>query len=61
MPVVIDGNSHIYLMLEGSDNIYDVDVSQYVDIIRYSLGMDISMEYTEGTPLNIVTKLNKFQ
>lgn len=61
MPVVIDGNSHIYLMLEGSDNIYDVDVSQYVDIIRYSPGMDISLEYTEGNPLNIVTKLNKFQ
>ena len=26
MPVVIDGNTHMYIMLSQSDSIYDVDV-----------------------------------
>ena len=58
MPVVVDGNSHMYFMLEGSSNIYDADVSKYVDIIRYEAGMNISIQYTESTEekaLNTVT------
>ena len=46
MPVVVDGNSHMYFMLEGSSSIYDADVSKYVDIIRYEAGMNISIQYT---------------
>ena len=56
MPV--DGNSHMYFMLEGSSSIYDADVSKYVDIIRYEAGMNISIQYTESTEekaLNTVT------
>lgn len=49
MPVVVDGNSHMYFMLEGSSSIYDADVSKYVDIIRYEAGMNISIQYTEST------------
>lgn len=58
MPVVVDGNSHMYFMLEGSSSIYDADVSKYVDIIRYEEGMNISIQYTESTEekaLNTVT------
>lgn len=58
MPVVVDGNSHMYFMLEGSSSIYDADVSKYVDIIRYEAGMNISIQYTESTEekaLNTVT------
>lgn len=58
MPVVVDGNSHMYFMLEGSISIYDADVSKYVDIIRYEAGMNISIQYTESTEekaLNTVT------
>lgn len=58
MQVVVDGNSHMYFMLEGSSSIYDADVSKYVDIIRYEAGMNISIQYTESTEekaLNTVT------
>lgn len=58
MPVVVDGNSHMYFMIEGSSSIYDADVSKYVDIIRYEAGMNISIQYTESTEekaLNTVT------
>lgn len=58
MPVVVDGNSHMYFMLESSSSIYDADVSKYVDIIRYEAGMNISIQYTESTEekaLNTVT------
>lgn len=51
MPVVVDGNTHMYIMIDGSDNIYDADVSEYVDVIRYSEGMDVNIEYTEDTQL----------
>ena len=35
---VIDGNSHYYIMLEGSDDIFDVSVVDFIDIIRYNGG-----------------------
>lgn len=59
MPVVIEGNTHMYIMLQGSDNIYDVDVSKYVDIVRYSEGMEITVEYTEDDQLNKVVGILK--
>lgn len=30
---VIDGDSHYYIMLEGSDEIFDVSVVDFIDII----------------------------
>ena len=54
MPVVIDGNTHMYIMLSQNDSIYDVDVSKYVDIIKYSEGMEITLEYTMDSQLNKV-------
>lgn len=57
MPVVVDGNTHMYFMLEGNTNIYDADVAQLVDIIRYSDGMNIDLEYTEGDKVNTVTAI----
>lgn len=59
MPVVIDGNTHMYIMLSQSDSIYDVDVSKYVDIIRYSEGMEITLEYTMDSQLNKVVGIIK--
>lgn len=59
MPVVIDGNTHMYIMLSQSDNIYDVDVSKYVDIIKYSEGMEITLEYTMDSQLNKVVGIIK--
>ena len=54
MPVVSDGNTHMYIMLSPNDSIYDVAVSKYVDIIKYSEGMEITLEYTMDSQLNKV-------
>ncbi|MFR2470983.1 MAG: CvpA family protein [Lachnospira sp.] len=59
MPVVIDGNTHMYIMLSQNDSIYDVDVSKYVDIIKYSEGMEITLEYTMDSRLNKVVGIIK--
>lgn len=59
MPVVIDGNTHMYIMLSQNDSIYDVDVSKYVDIIKYSEAMEITLEYTMDSQLNKVVGIIK--
>lgn len=51
---VVDGNSHYYIMIEGSDEIFDVPVVDYIDIIRYEIGDEIRMEYKEGEQANTV-------
>ena len=54
---VVDGNSHYYVMVEGSDGIFDVSVVDYIDIIRYEIGDEITMEYKEGAKTNTVLSL----
>ena len=54
---VIDGNSHFYLILQGSDKIYDVNVANCLDVIRYKVGDTIKLEYTEGDSSNTVLKI----
>ena len=56
---VIDGNSHYYLMVEGSDAIFDVPVADYIDIIRYDAGQEITLEYKEGDETNIVLSVKE--
>lgn len=55
---VVDGNSHYYVMLIGNDAIFDINVADIIDIIRYKEGSTISMDYVENDKVNIVTKLN---
>lgn len=54
---VIDGNSHYFVMVEGSDGIFDVSVVDYIDVIRYEIGDEITMEYKEGTKTNVVLSI----
>lgn len=54
---VVDGNSHYYIMLDSSDQIFDVSVVDHIDIIRYEEGQTITMEYKEDTPANTVTAI----
>ena len=54
-PVVIEGNSHYYITLVGKNQIYDVDVSVYPEIVTYDAGDPIEMTYFEGTKLCEVT------
>ncbi len=54
---VIDGNSHYYVMLEGRDEIFDVSVADFIQIVSYSEGDSIAFEYVTGNPTCIVTEI----
>lgn len=56
---VVDGNSHYYIMFEGSTEIYDVNVADYVEIIMYNVGDEATFEYQENDKTNVVTALKK--
>lgn len=55
---VIGGNSHFYVMLEGSDEIFDVSVVDFIDIIKYEPGDTVTIEYKKGEEANTVLSLN---
>lgn len=54
---VIDGNSHYFVMIKGSEDIFDVSVVDYIDIIKYNVGDEITVEYKEGEDTNTVLSL----
>lgn len=54
---VIGGNSHYFIMVEGSEEIYDVSVVEFLDIIKYEVGDEISLKYKIGETSNAVTEL----
>ncbi len=45
---VIEGNSHYYILLNESDDIFDVNVASNISIIKYNVGDPIHFEYKEG-------------
>jgi hypothetical protein len=51
---VIEGNTHYYIMLEGSNAIFDVPVADYINIIKFNEGDRITFEYSEGGNVNTV-------
>lgn len=55
-PVVMDGNTHYYICLQGQDDIFDVNISDQnlTGIIRFKEGDRIKMLYEEGYGLNQV-------
>lgn len=54
---VVDGNSHYYMMLEKSDEIFDISVIDYIDVIKYNVGDEITLEYQEGKKTNTVINI----
>lgn len=54
---VVDGNSHFYIMVDGSKDIFDVSVVNFIDIIRYDVGDEITIEYKEGEESNTVLSI----
>lgn len=42
-PVVLDGNSHYYVMLNGDGTLYDCPVANVVDIVRYKEGDSVAL------------------
>lgn len=55
---VIDGNSHYYIMLEGSEDIFDIPVTDFIDIIRCNVGDEVTLGYRKGEQTNTVLTLN---
>ena len=55
---VVEGNSHYYFMIEGSDEIFDVSVVDYIDAIRFDVGDRVTIEYKEGKETNTVLSVN---
>ena len=55
---VVDGNSHFYVMVEGSGEIFDIPVTDFIDIIRYDVGDEVTIEYRKGEQTNTVLSLN---
>ena len=58
---VIEGNSHYYIMVEGSEGIFDVSVVDYIDVIRFDVGDEVTIEYKEGEETNTVLSMNGTQ
>ena len=54
---VLDGNSHFYITLEGQEQIFDVPVTEFPEIIGYDLGDQISLRYVQGDRICTVTQL----
>ena len=51
---VIDGNSHYYILLNSNKAIFDVNVADFIGIIRYDIGDTITLTYSEGAEVNTV-------
>ena len=54
---VIEGNSHFYIMLEGNNEIFDVSVVDFIDVIKYEVGQNVTIEYTKGKNANTVLSM----
>ncbi len=52
---VIDGTSHYYLILEGSDQIYDVSVADFLEVVKLDLGDSVSLKYKDNDDSKLVT------
>ncbi len=54
--VVLEGNSHYYILLENEEDIYDINMAdkELIGIIRLSPGDTVTLEYEEGYGLNEV-------
>lgn len=55
-PIVLEGNTHYYICLENSEDIFDIDMSEetLIGIVKYSEGDFIKLKYAEGYGLNTV-------
>lgn len=54
---VVEGNSHYYIMLEGSEEIFDISVVDMIQIIKYEVGQEITVEYKASENVNTVLSI----
>ena len=55
-PIVLDGNTHYYVCLENSDDIFDIDMArtELISIVKYKEGDEIQLGYIVGDEINTV-------
>lgn len=60
-PIVFGGTTHYYVLIEGSDDIFDIDMSDdsLIGIIKYEVGDVISVSYMVGEGLHGVRSINE--
>ena len=54
---VLEGNTHYFLMIEGSDKIFEASIVDFIEMIQYEVGQEITVQYKEGVKTNIITKI----
>ncbi len=54
---VVEGNSHYYIMIEGSEEIFDISVVDMIQIIKYEVGQEITVEYKASAEVNTVLSI----
>ncbi|WP_304508453.1 CvpA family protein [Anaerotignum sp.] len=56
--IVEDGNTYYYLMLDSSDELFEIEVKNYLSILKKQVGDTISLEYVAETGgVNVVIGL----
>ncbi|MBS5933021.1 MAG: CvpA family protein [Clostridiales bacterium] len=58
---VIEGNSHYYVMLNNSNDIFDVTIGNVIDMMKYDVGSIVTFTYTKGIDCNTVISIGKTQ
>lgn len=58
-PVVLEGTTHYYICVSGSEDIFDIDMSdeELIQIVKYAVGDRISLQYAEGFGLHSVKSI----
>lgn len=58
-PIVLEGNTHYYICLENSEDIFDVDMQDIslIQIVKYQTGDRITFEYLDGYGLDTVKNI----
>lgn len=55
---VLDGNTHYYILLNNSNEIFDVSVNELIKIVKYDIGDNITFSYTPGAEVNTVIQID---
>ena len=55
--IVQEGNTHYYIMLEGDERLFDVNVADNLEILRKEVGDRVNLEFTEGSKACVVSKV----
>ncbi len=50
----VDGSSHYYILLNNSNEIFDVAIIDFINIIKYDIGDTVTFTYSAGTESNTV-------